>query len=91
MLIEWDEGKALANRRKHRVNFSEAMTVFNDPLALTVPDPDHSSSERRFITIGESSAGRVLIISHTCRGAVIRLISARRPTRNERSHYEKAG
>ena len=91
MLIEWDEGKALTNSRKHRVNFSEAATVFDDPLALTISDPDHSSSERRFITIGESSAGRLLVISHVYRSALIRIISARKPTRDERSHYEETG
>ena len=61
MNFEWDPGKATQNRRKHRVSFHEAATVFGDPLAVTFHDPDHSISEERFITIGMSRAGRVLI------------------------------
>ena len=64
MLVEWDDAKASENRRKHRISFSEAVTVFNDPLALTIPDPDHSSSEHRFITMGESVTGRLLVVCH---------------------------
>lgn len=89
MFVEWDKGKAAANRRKHRVSFEEAVTAFNDPLALTIPDPDHSASERRFITMGESEKGRLLVLSHTYRGELIRLISARKPTRDEREQYEE--
>jgi len=65
--FEWDPGKARQNRRKHRISFQEAATVFGDPLALTYSDPDHSQSEQRFITVGMSSAGRVLIIAHVDR------------------------
>jgi uncharacterized DUF497 family protein len=89
MLVEWDYAKAAENRRKHKVSFTEAVTVFDDPLAVTIPDPDHSVSEDRFITMGESKRGRLLVISHTYRGALIRLISARRSTRGEQSDYEE--
>ena len=87
--FEWDPGKAKQNRRKHRVSFQEAATVFGDPLALTYPDPDHSTSEQRFITVGMSGAGRVLIVAHVDRGEDIRIISARQTTQRERKHYEE--
>jgi uncharacterized DUF497 family protein len=87
--FEWDPAKARQNRRKHRVSFEEAATVFGDPLALTYPDPDHSISERRFITIGMSSTNRVLIVAHTDRDESIRIISARKTTQLERKHYEE--
>jgi uncharacterized DUF497 family protein len=74
--FEWDPAKARANRRKHRVPFEEAATVYGDALALTYPDPDHSISEQRFITIGISSAKRVLIVAHAERGESIRIISS---------------
>jgi hypothetical protein len=87
--FEWDPGKARKNRRKHRVSFEEAATVFGDPLALTFPDPDHSETEHRFITVGISSAKRVLIVAHTERGETLRIISARKVTERERKHYEE--
>jgi uncharacterized protein len=87
--FEWDPAKARKNRRKHRVTFEEAATVYGDALALTYPDPDHSISEQRFITVGMSSAKRVLIVAHTERGASIRIISARKATHRERKHYEE--
>ena len=87
--FEWDPGKARQNRRKHRVSFQEAATVFGDPLALTYPDPDHSTSEQRFITVGVSSADRLLIVAHVDRGEDIRIISARQTTQRERKHYEE--
>jgi uncharacterized DUF497 family protein len=87
--FEWDPGKARQNRRKHRVSFHEAATVFGDLFSLTVPDPDHSISEQRFITIGMSSAGRVLIVAHTDRDEIIRIISARKTTQRERKQYEE--
>jgi hypothetical protein len=61
--FEWDPGKAGKNLRKHRVSFQEAATVFGDPLAVTYPDPDHSTSEQRFVTVGMSGTGRVLIVA----------------------------
>ena len=89
MNFEWDPGKARENRRKHRVSFPEAASVFGDPLAITYPDPDHSLAEQRFITIGLSSAGRVLIVAHADRNENIRIISARKTTQSERKHYEE--
>jgi uncharacterized protein len=87
--FEWDPGKARRNRRKHRVSFQEAATVFGDPLAVTYSDPDHSLSEGRFITVGMSSAGRVLIVAHADRDENTRIISARKTTQRERKHYEE--
>jgi len=87
--FEWNPGKARQNRRKHRVSFPEAATVFGDPLAVTYLDPDHSVSEQRFLTVGMSSASRVLIVAHADRGESVRIISARKTTRREREHYEE--
>ena len=87
--FEWDPAKAQTNRRKHRVAFEEAATVYGDALALTYPDPDHSISEQRFITVGMSSAKRVLIVAHAERGESIRIISARKATQRERKQYEE--
>lgn len=89
MDFEWDPRKAETNLRKHGVPFTEAGTVFGDELAITVPDPDHSDDEDRFITIGWSNRHRLLMISHTDRGDRIRIISARELTRNERKAYEE--
>jgi uncharacterized DUF497 family protein len=87
--FEWDPGKARQNRRKHRVSFQETASVFGDPLALTYPDPDHSLMEQRFITVGMSSARRVLIVAHADREANIRIISARKITPQEQKYYEE--
>ena len=89
MHFEWDSAKAAKNFRKHRVLFEEASSVFYDPLAVTGADPDHSEAEDRLITFGVSSAGRLLVVSHTERGEAIRIISARRATRRERRIYEE--
>jgi uncharacterized DUF497 family protein len=86
--FEWDPGEARQNRRKHRVSFQEAASVFGDPSAITYPDPDNSLAEQRFITVGMSNAGRVLIVAHADREANIRIISARKTTQQERKHYE---
>ena len=88
MEFEWDPNKAASNLAKHDISFHEASTVFGDLLALTFPDPDHSHDETRYITIGESIQGRLLIISHTDLGQQIRIISARKVTRRERRIYE---
>jgi len=88
MDFEWDETKAEANERKHGVPFSEAVTVFDDSLALTGYDPDHSDDEDRYITMGMSAAGQLLIVSHTDRGDKVRIISAREASRTERRDYE---
>ena len=87
--FDWDPAKAAANLRKHGVSFEEAASVFFDPLAYTFDDPDHSLGERRFVTFGLSQAGHLLAVMHTERGRVIRIISARRATRNERAIYEQ--
>jgi len=89
MRFEWDENKAAQNLAKHGVSFEEAMTVFGDPLSDTFNDPDHSIDERRFIIIGISERGRILIVAHTDAEAV-RIISAREPTRGEREFYEES-
>ena len=87
MQFEWDPGKAVANIRKHRITFDEAMTVFADVRAITAYDPDHSDAEDRFLTIGTAASGRVLFVSHTDRGAIIRIISARKADKQERQEY----
>jgi uncharacterized protein len=87
--FEWDPDKAKQNRRKHRVSFHEAATVFGDPFSETYPDPDHSASEQRFITVGMSSAGRVLIVAHMDCNEIIRIISARKTTQRERKQHEE--
>ena len=88
MEIEWDIQKAEANFRKHKVSFEEAKSVFDDPLALTVNDEAHSFDENRFITIGESKVGRLLLVCHTIGVENVRIISARPPTSGERKDYE---
>ncbi len=88
MDFEWDEDKATANESKHGVSFTEASTVFGDPLAVTFDDPVHSDEEARQLTIGLSATGRVLIVSHTDRGAATRIISVRVASRGERKGYE---
>jgi uncharacterized DUF497 family protein len=86
--FEWDPRKATTNLGKHAVAFSEAATVFRNPLSITAYDPDHSEEEDRFITVGTSVAGRFLIVAHTDRGPRTRIISARQLTRAEREAYE---
>jgi uncharacterized DUF497 family protein len=88
--VEWDQSKNLLNQKKHRVSFEEAATVFADPLEIMVDDPDHSSAEHRFVSIGESFRRRVLVVSYMERGNDIRIINARKPTRRERRQYEEA-
>jgi uncharacterized DUF497 family protein len=89
--FEWDPDKAKKNIEKHRVSFNEAATVFGDPLSMTFYDPDHSIDENRFITVGLSRFGKLLIVSHTDRDDRIRIISARETTRRERKFYEEQG
>ncbi|CUS03478.2 conserved protein of unknown function [Candidatus Promineifilum breve] len=88
MEFEWDPAKAVANLRKHGVSFDEAATVLADSLSLTVPDPDHSQDEERYITVGLSISRRLLLVAHTDRDRRIRLISARELTATERIAYE---
>ena len=87
--FEWDPSKASENLGKHRVTFEEAATVFGDHLSMTAPDPDHSTEEDRFITVGSSSQNQLLMIAHTERAKSIRIISARELTPSERRQYEE--
>lgn len=89
MRFEWDEEKAKANLKKHRVGFEEAATVFIDPFSISTPDPDHSVDERRYIEIGNSDKGRVLVVVYTERSSNIRIISCRKATPSERKFYEE--
>ncbi|TAG97968.1 MAG: BrnT family toxin [Oscillatoriales cyanobacterium] len=89
MKFEWDENKAAVNLSKHKISFEEAKTVFDDPLYVDLYDPDHSDEEDRYIIVGESLQGNLLIVSYTERGDFMRLISARKVTRVEREVYEE--
>lgn len=89
MQFEWDDNKAKANLAKHGVSFSEAQTIFDDPLFVDFYDPDHSANEERYIIIGQSEQHRLLLVSYTERRNKIRLISAREATRLERDAYEE--
>lgn len=88
--FEWDESKALLNEQKHGVSFDEAVTVFADPLSLTIADEAHSDEEDRFVDIGESSSGRLLVVVYTEHGETIRIISCRLASRAERKTYEQS-
>ena len=85
----WDPAKAAANLRKHGVSFIEASTAFADSLSSTIPDPDHSVGEERFVLMGLSDRGRLLVVAHVERGDLVRIISARPATRRERKTYEE--
>lgn len=89
MHVVWDPRKAATNLRKHNISFEEASTVFADNLALTGADPEHSIGQARWITFGESVRGRLLVVAHTDEGDIIRIISARLPTRYEKRLYEE--
>lgn len=89
MRFEWNTLKAAGNLRKHGVSFDEAASVFFDPLSATGSDPDHSLEERRFVTFGMSSSGRLLVVAHTEQDGAIRIITAREATRAEREIYEE--
>ena len=86
MDYEWDAEKARANRRKHGIDFADAVTALSDPLALTIRD-DYPNEER-FVTLGLDALGRLLVVIYTWRGERIRVISARKATRPERKQYE---
>jgi len=88
--FEWDPVKARVNLRKHAVSFEEAATVFGDPLSVTIRDPLHSTGEQRFIIVGRSRQGRIIVVVHADRGHRVRIISARLATRRERRKYEEA-
>ena len=89
MNFEWDEAKARINQSKHGVSFSEATEVFADEYSSFVNDPDHSYEEARYLLFGVSSKGRYLVVSFTERQETVRIISARRMTRQERKAYEQ--
>ena len=90
MEFEWDPKKAIKNEKKHGISFSEATTVLGDPLELTISDPDHSSGEFRFLSIGKSNLENLLVVSYTeSQHNRIRIISARKATRQEQRHYEQ--
>lgn len=87
--FEWDSGKAASNERKHGVTFVEASTVFGDPYARVIDDPDHSDDEERCIILGASTRANILIVCHCHRGGgdTIRIISARKATKTESKAY----
>lgn len=87
--FEWDESKAFMNTQKRGVSFEEAATVFEDPYSLTISDEAHSEEESRFVDIGESRNGRLLVVVYTERGESIRIVSSRLATRAERRAYEQ--
>jgi uncharacterized DUF497 family protein len=87
--FEWDENKSILNLKKHGIDFKEGKTVFNDPFAITIDDPDHSDLEERYIDIGISSKGRILVVWYTERNGNIRIIGCRKAVRFERESYEK--
>jgi hypothetical protein len=87
MTYQWDDDKATANLRKHGIDFADAVSVFSDDLAITIPD--ERFDEERFITVGMDAFSRVLVVVYTWRGNEIRLISARQATRRERKQYEE--
>jgi uncharacterized protein len=89
LTFEWDARKAARNLRIHQISFTEAATLFDDPLSATLNDPDHSDDEDRFLIFGRSNRGRLLVLSFTERGERIRLISARSLTPKERRGYEE--
>ena len=93
--FDWDDSKAASNLRKHAVRFEEAMAVFNDPLNMTRFDDEHSESEDRWVTLGQANGGTLLLVVHTYspideQHVLVRLISARRPTKREAQQYYEA-
>jgi uncharacterized DUF497 family protein len=88
MKFTWDRRKNRANLEKHGVSFDEATTVFADPLAASIPDPDHSEGEERFVTMGLSSKNRLVVVCHIEEGDTVRIISAREANSHERKKYE---
>ncbi len=89
--FEWDREKEQKNIRKHKVEFEEASSIFDDPMFITVLDEEHSTDEERYITVGLSNKNRLLLVAHTERNDRIRVISARKATRNEEKFYQEAG
>ena len=89
MTFEWDQQKAQSNLVKHGISFKEAQTVFDDPLYVDFYDPDHSQNENRYIIIGASLMGHILLVSYTERGNITRIISARKVTKQEFKTYQE--
>lgn len=89
LTFEWHQEKAIENLKKHKVSFEEARTVFNDMFSITIADPEHSAEEDRYIDIGLSAKGHILVVVYTERGSNIRIISCRKATRLERRTYEQ--
>jgi uncharacterized DUF497 family protein len=89
LVFEWDGNKAKINKRKHGVGFDEAQTIFTDDLSVIKPDVEHSNTEERLLIIGTSNKNRLIVVSYTEREDIIRLINARKATRNERKQYEE--
>ncbi|OHB35346.1 MAG: hypothetical protein A2099_06830 [Planctomycetes bacterium GWF2_39_10] len=89
LAFEWDEVKAKSNLKKHKVSFEEGKTIFNDPFLFTFPDNAHSTNEERFINIGISASGHILVLTHTERKDKIRIINCRKATARERRFYEE--
>jgi uncharacterized DUF497 family protein len=87
--FDWDPTKAASNLKDHKVSFEEASTVFGDPLAMLMADPDHSEEEEQYLVLGMSLQGRLLVVSFAERPPRTRLISAREATRHERRQYEE--
>ena len=89
MEFEWDRDKEQSNFKKHGVHFAEATTLFGDPFEVTILDPDHSIDEYRFLSVGISSTGRILVVSYVERpGDRIRIVSAREASQREQRQYE---
>ena len=88
MKFTWNRRKDVANLEKHGLSFAEASTVFGDPLTASIPDPDHSEGEVRFVTMGYSARNRLIVVCHTEEGDTVRIISAREATPYERKKYE---
>jgi uncharacterized DUF497 family protein len=89
MNFSWDDEKARSNVRKHGVSFQEASTAFGDPLSMTIDDPDHSVGEQRLLLLGQTYAGRLVVVAHTDDGETVRIVSARLAERYERRTYEE--
>ena len=89
LVFEWNETKADLNLKRHKVSFDEAKTVYYDPFLLTFPDPFHSDEEDRYLNLGRSYMGQILVVIHTQRDEAIRIISARKATRSEQRAYEE--
>jgi uncharacterized protein len=89
MRFSWNPKKAASSLNKHGISFEEAATVFGDPLSDTFPDPYHSLEEDRFVILGSSESGKILVVAHTDDGELVRIISAREVTHGERKSYEE--